>query len=545
MYRQFLNYQDLTEMFGNQEQYDQVSSYFTSFGLNVQGYDNMGMYVTGSVMQMESALHTRIQAFNEQTITDGVFNPSLGNISAQSGNVANHVVYGSTTEVKLPSYISQYVSGIAGLSGLTAQSQIAMPSGMTPGMTVSTSLVSSSSSQLQYVNKSDFLNYEIGNYGWAYYTLTGGAPTPYQFLFPGTMPALAGATNLWSGNNTINSEPDTGQGVTIAVIEVGLIDPSYLSQFSAEVFGNANQLPDRVTQIGVGIPTLNDGILIGEEYGWTLETALDIEYAATMAPGAHIDVIGVPSADYTSFFDAYSFVTNYLTGGQALSVPAGNVVYGPSAGATSVTITSNSYGSGEQFLNYFGSPMYESVANQLLESMNAVGVTNFFASGDYGSWGGDYAAAASADFPAISNGSTSVGGGMVTAYGSNGQEFPVTGNVVNFTEVGPIYAVPAHGIDSYTYWSYGSGLQGTYMGSVGGGFGESMSQTQPWYQNAVDTFSTGAATDPVISGSAAFNMTVFVFGEWTFFYGGTSFATPTTAGEWALRHLIPFHAFCH
>ena len=108
----------------------------------------------------------------------------------------------------------------------------------------------------------------------------------------------------------------------------------------------------------------------------------------------------------------------------------------------------------------------------------------------------------------------------MTAYGSNGQEFPVTGNVVNFTEVGPIYAVPAHGIGSYTYWSYGFGLQGTYMGSVGGGFGESMSQTQPWYQNAVDTFSTGAATDPVISGSAAFNITVFVFGEWTFFYGG-------------------------
>lgn len=534
MYRQFLNQQDLTEMFGNQAQYDQVAGYFRSMGLNVQGYDNMGMYITGSVMQMESAFHTRVQAFNEQTITNGVYNPSLGNVSAQSGQIVNQVVYGSTTEVQLPSSIAQYVSGIAGFSGLTAQPQIAMPSGMTPGLTVSTSLGTSAPSQIQYLNKSAFLNYEIGDYGWTYYSPTGGIPTPYQFLFPGTMPTLTGATNLWNGNSTISSEPDTGQGVTIAVIEVGLIDPSYLSQFSAEVFGNANQLPDRVTQIGVGIPTLNDGILIGEEYGWTLETALDIEYAATMAPGAHIDVIGVPTADYTSFFDAYSFVTNYLTGGQPLNVPAGNVVYGPSAGATSVTITSNSYGSGEQYLNYFGSPMYETVANQLLDAMNAVGVTNFFASGDYGSWGGDYEAAASAEFPAISTGATSVGGGMVTAYGSNGQEFPVTDTVVNFTEVGPIYAVPAQGIDSYTYWSYGEGLSGTEMGLVGGGFGESMSQSQPWYQNAMDTFSTGAATDPIISGSAAFNMTVFVYGEWIFFYGGTSFATPTTAGEWAL-----------
>jgi subtilase family serine protease len=534
MYRQFLNQQDLTEMFGNQAQYDQVAAYFSSMGLNVQGYDNMGMYITGSVLQMESAFHTSIQAFNEQTITDGVYNPSLGNVSAQSGQTVNQVVYGSTTEVQLPSSIAQYVSGIAGFSGLTAQPQIAMPSGMMPGQSVSTSLGSSQPSQLQYLNKSEFLNYEIGDYGWTYYSPTGGIPAPYQFLFPGTMPALTGSTNLWNGNSTINSEPDTGQGVTIAVIEVGLIDPSYLSEFSAEVFGNSNQLPDRVTQIGVGIPTLNDGILIGEEYGWTLETALDIEYAATMAPGAHIDVIGVPSSEYTSFFDAYSFVTNYLTGGQPLNVPAGNVVYGPSAGATSVTITSNSYGSGEQYLNYYGSPMYETVANQLLDALNAVGVTNFFASGDYGSWGGDYEAAASAEFPAISSGSTSVGGGMVTAYGSNGQEFPVTNTVVNFTEVGPIYAVPAKGIESYTYWSYGEGISGTEMGLEGGGFGESMSQNQPWYQNAMDTFSTGAATDPIISGSAAFNMTVFVYGEWIFFYGGTSFATPITAGEWAL-----------
>ncbi len=540
IYRHFLNQQELTEMYGNMNAYNAVSAYLASFGLNMVGYNNLGMYVTGSVAQMEAAFHTNIQAFDERYITNGIYNPSLGNISTQTGKIVNKIVYGSTTEVKLPSMVSQYISGIAGFSGLSAQPTISRPSGISPEQSISASH-GKLSSLAQCLNKSTFLNYKIGDYGWAYSNQI--CCEPYQFLFPGTMPTLMDAKNLWNGNNTINSEPDTGHGVTIAVIEVGLINPSTLSQFSAEVFGNSNQLPDRVTQIGVGIPTLQDGILIGQEYGWTLETALDIEYASTMAPGAHIDVIGVPSPDYTSFFNAYSFVADYLTNGQALKVPAGNVVYGPTAGSTSVTITSNSYGSGEQYVNYFGSPMYETVANQLLDALNVVGVTNFFASGDYGSWGGDYEAAASAGFPAISSGSTSVGGGMVTAYGTDGQEFPVTNEVVCFSQVGQLYAVPAKGIASYTYWSYGEGLYGTEQGIVGGGFGESMSESQPWYQNAMDTFSTGAATDPIVSGTAAFNMTVFLNGQWNFYYGGTSFATPTTAGEFALIEEQALYAY--
>ena len=57
---------------------------------------------------------------------------------------------------------------------------------------------------------------------------------------------------------------------------------------------------------------------------------------------------------------------------------------------------------------------------------------------------------------------------------------------------------------------------------------------QPWWQNALDTYSSGARIDPVISGSADFNMSVYAFGQWFLTYGGTSFATPTTAGAWAL-----------
>ena len=70
----------------------------------------------------------------------------------------------------------------------------------------------------------------------------------FQFLFPSTMPDVSGTDNLWSGASTIDSEPDTGQGITIAVVEVGCAIPADLSAFSQMVYGNANELPNRVAQ---------------------------------------------------------------------------------------------------------------------------------------------------------------------------------------------------------------------------------------------------------------------------------------------------------
>ncbi|EQD31190.1 subtilase family protein, partial [mine drainage metagenome] len=200
---------------------------------------------------------------------------------------------------------------------------------------------------------------------------------------------------------------------------------------------------------------------------------------------------------------------------------------------------------------------YLTVENTLLEQLNAVGVTNFFASGDYS--GAEFLAANQAGMPAISPGSTSVGGGQTTAE-SNGVVYPVTNNVVcpsGYSYIGggeciitgfpasycdfgycvpASYVAPATGLASFTYWSYGEGIGGTYNGIVGGGFGQSIGEQQPWYQNALDSYSTGAAIDPVVSGPAAFNMTIYeqLYGGWLENYGGTSFATPTMAGEWAL-----------
>src|SRR5579875_4187300 len=57
---------------------------------------------------------------------------------------------------------------------------------------------------------------------------------------------------------------------------------------------------------------------------------------------------------------------------------------------------------------YFGSPMYLTVEDQLIESMALEGINNFFAAGDSGSYSTDL----ESFIPATSPGSTPVGGGQ-------------------------------------------------------------------------------------------------------------------------------------
>jgi subtilase family serine protease len=560
-YNHFLTTQQIATMFGQPNNvYNTIISYFESYGLTVTpSAMHLTLTIQGTATQVSSAFHTKLQAFDLQYTSNGMWNPLFGNESAVKGSVTSLPFYANTEYAYLPSTIQQYVSGVSGLVGMMAFPQVVAPQGIYPGynftnvQNLSAIAPSPYTTYINSANGAPFVTIDpsqpqYGNYTWAQYY-----GTKYQFLFPGTMHILTGASNLWSGATTIGFEPDLGQGVTVAVIEVGGIDPSIIGAYSQAVFGNANQVLNRFTQIGIGFTNPYKMIGTGFMYGWDFETALDIEYVAAMAPLAHIDVIAIPDPMFTSFFNAYAFIADYLTGGNTAPLPSNTFVMNgnnyasgqiASAQARSITITSNSYGTGEEYAALFGSPMYLTVENELLTALNIKGVTNFFASGDYAS--AMFMDATGAGMPAIATGSTSVGGGQLTAMGPNGQEFPVTSTIYNWTAWSlwgwsygfQMYVVPAKGIGSFTYWAYGFGMSGTFMGIIGGGFGQSFSLQQPWWQNAIDVYSTGARTDPIISGSAAFNMTVFFPGyyrsDWVPFYGGTSFATPIAAGEWAL-----------
>ena len=610
-YRKFLTLNDVGAVFGSSS-YAAVADYFSSYGLSVQvSAGLLTLSVSGTPSQMGAAFHTTLTPFAREYSSQGMWNPLYGNASAVAGNVVYAPgFYANTAPLALPASLTGVVAGVAGLGGLEAQPSISAPLNFGPGQNLESLIASYNASHpgaLQptpYTGPSNPNVYSVdqvqglagANFTWSpgqpysfYCEFYGVGCTASQTLFPSTMHALTGASNLWSGATTLASEPDMGQGVTIAVIEVGCLDTGTVQSFSNQVWNSPSQpglpLAQRLTQIGLNTPggffpsnQYYGCLLNGEVYGWTIETALDVEYAATMAPLAHIDIVATASADFSAFDAAYADIAQYLAGGQTTLPAAVGTVVGIGAaqtntqslppGAGSITITSNSYGEGEEYAAFFGAPMYLTVEDTLLEEMNTVGLTNFFASGDYS--GAIYGAANQAGMPAISPGSTSVGGGQTTAE-SNGQVYPVTSSLVcpvgyyayNFgstdglgyqcvptfitpppapfwCEYGfctsPTFVAPATGLASFTYWSYGEGIGGTYMGIVGGGFGQSIAETQPWWQNSLDSYSTGAAIDPVISAEAAFNMTIFdqFYGGWLMNYGGTSFATPTMAGEWAL-----------
>ncbi len=557
LFHNFVSLGTLGNAFGvSPGQYAADASYFASYGLNVLP-DSARMYltVTGTIPQVEAAFHTQIASFNEQYYSPGAWNPLFGSASAGLNSTTSRVVYVSTGSAYLPR--SMEAGGVAGLSTLFAAPDLATPFvGLSPGTSLtSLGFTTTTPTPAQTISPTQALGGGTGlacattNYTWA--SLDG---LNWQFFFPCTMPALSGATNLWHGVGTIDSEPDRGQGVTIGIIDVGCPFYSDLQQFDqqtgVDLLGHLT-----VIAINTSFEYFNNNNLTGctyngEVYGWTGETSLDLEYAAAMAPQAHIDLISVGDASLTSFDYAYQVTAQYLTTGASETLPAGVTVLNLNTGTTtpttsivasSVSITSNSYGTGEQLTAIFGTPMYLQVENEALDELAATGVTDFFATGDYGPT--IYPFPVQAGIPADADGVTSVGGGMVTAE-YDGATFPDTGVVTNISGLNMTVA-PVSGVASFTYWEESLIIQYDYStgtvsvpalppGETGGGFGQSFSLAQPWWQNSLDMYDSGALIDPVISGSAAFNMSIYVFGSWALTYGGTSFATPTFAGQWAL-----------
>jgi len=326
LYKHFLTAQEIGNLFGvSPTVYNFITGYFSSYGLKVMpSSTRLMLTLTGNAFQLDSALHTRIYLFTSNTTS----------------------AYLNTLPEYLPQQIAMHVLGIAGLDGA-----FAVPSLLHLNLSMTPLLNTSGDAS---INASQALYYASGNYTWTTF------PAPYnnyQFLWPGTLPAVTGAHNLWYGKTTIDSERDMGQGITIAVTEVGLISPQTISEFSAEVFHNPNQLPDRFTEIGVDIPNLTAGIQDAHEWGWTGETALDIEYIAAMAPEAHIVLVGVPNDLLEGFDVGYQAISQYLVNGSPLPPnPYVKIIYGPAQGATSISITSNSHSFEAIDTEFFASP---------------------------------------------------------------------------------------------------------------------------------------------------------------------------------------------
>lgn len=591
-YRQYLGLGGIASAVGvAPSTYAGVAAYFASFGIAVETHgDMLTLGLSGTPAQLSAAFHTKIQAFSLTYTNASLYNPEFDQIVGSQSVVIGGVTltepvwqsvpmvfYANTAGLTLPSGVAQYVNGVTGFGVDVAMPQLQALYQNFPGVPSSaTQIINSTGAVVSGpawsdgegkrmkdpvslgVSSGSVANSCQANYSWVPSSYYG---EKLQIFFPSTMPTLTGACTLFTGADTLLSEPDYGQGVTIAVIEVGAVDPSQLANFSSLTFGKGvgpngltTDLMSRLTYIDLGASDLSTAILQGWYSGWDIETALDIEYAATMAPEAHIDLVSVPAPYFSYFDEAYSFIMANLVGRSTCAIPGTDpllgpvFVYGPTTdpnggSACAVTITSNSYGSGETYDTYFGSPMYTQVESQLISEMAIMGVTNFFASGDSG---GVYAVVE--DFhPASSPGSISVGGGQMTA-SDGGVTFPTTHNWYFLQTCGPwcgglVQIAPVTNLQSFTYWANPSG-EGTIGGITGGGFGQSIRTPQPWWEAGPDTYTDGARIDPIVSGQAAFNMSVyydecayvlgFSCGPWDVLYGGTSFASPITAGGWAL-----------
>ena len=502
-FRQYLTPGQIGSVFGVPTRtYDQVASYFQSFGLTVQTYpDQVNLNLLGTPLQVEEAFHTTLQAEPLQV---------------PGGNATT--VFVNTAPLLLPNYISQLVSGITGLDGALVPNQIVQYGANVTALAANDSLNALTSSSP--ISNRAALNITYGNFTWA---PLGGIFGNFQFLFPGTLPYVVGANNLWSGLDTIASEPDQGQGITIAVTEVGCVPQGVITSFGQQLFGDASQVTGRLTQIGVNIPNFRSCVNDGFAWGWTVETELDIEYIAAMAPQAHIVLVATSNDQLAGFDPAYAAITNYLSTGSSCQLPSYIQIFsGPQAGSCSISLTSNSHGFYSTQTAFSASPFDVLVQENLVSEMSAHGVTEFFATGDGA--GTDGGSILQTGRPSEVPNVVSVGGGQITtSFGGN--PFPMTGVLTRLDGL-TMEVAPAQGIYSYTYWDCG--------GQCGGSYGSSTFWQQPWWQNGLDVYSSGTEIEPVVSNVASFNLTVWDGSGWILLIGGTSFATPITAGEWVL-----------
>ena len=483
--------------------YNDAIQYYTGMGFTLTNSYDFGLQFQGNISQVNAAFHTSMMNY----IINGV--PKFAN----------------SRPLEVPSAFSSSVSSIDGLTNLLTFKPLSMVAPAASGSTNSPVPSLTSSAVTQYLSQAQVLNYSKHSY--AYANIPGYGLT--QFLFPTTMPKLYNATGLVSkGYN--------GKGITIAVVMCQGYNPSDLQTFSNEVFGNSSQLLNRITNMPV-----NGALPISSANYWTSggagEFTLDLEYSSTMAPGAHIDAVYGPSLSTMSLDTVYMKLTSLTNTPQ---------------------IVTNSWGGDEAlWFNLYG-PSYQNAMtmNSLFKVLNSMGSTVLFSSGDSAGVGA-LTGFLTGSFGASSPYVVSVGGVRTLATSATG--IMPTGNVSNFTlspyasnaQAGGFWFPNFHlnissasGIATQSYWYSPSGSTVPF---AGGQVGLSYWFNQSAYQHGPGIPNSMRQNSVTVSAEADFNETEYFGGMWVFFWGGTSFACPTTAGELAdiLSYLNATNGYSH
>lgn len=496
-YRQYLSLKQFERMFGpSQTTYAEAMSYFISMGLTpVQTGSRMTIAFQGTAAQVEAAFGTAIDYY---------------------GLANGTVVYANREPLSLPAAIGENVASVNGLTNILKVRPMLIHSPLVAGGNVA---YAAGGSAAAYSTMARAVNFSAPGYLFTNASFTYGAT---QFLNPSTMTAAYNATPLYNLG-------DYGQGTTIAVVMASGYNPSDLAAYSQLAFNNSSQLLDRLTPYPVSGAAGNASYPGGTTLlnSLAFEFTLDLEYSSTMAPAARLDAVYGPSLDTASLVSAYAKLTTLN--------PVPNII-------------TNSWGGWEDtWWNLYG-PSWQSglaLENYFME-LTSMGSTIVAASGDAGGFD-SYSGLLSPNFPSSSPYVTAVGGVRTTVANATGVAFPSGGYVVNetvapygYSETAslptwfpdyPLNGTNASLASAETYWYSGSGSR---QDTASGGIGLSYWFSQPWWQHGPAVPDTGRRMVADIAAEADFNQTVYFGGAWNFLWGGTSFAAPTVAGEFAL-----------
>lgn len=478
--------------------YSNTISYFEEKGFNVQTQSALGIQFSGTVNQVQKAFNTTMVTFQYNGKT----------------------MFTNNKPLNLPSFLTSSISSIDGLTNLLTYKPTLMLSppisgGVSSSSTGGLTPTYTSAALNTYLSHSQVLNYSKHSF---MYTNLGGSN--YQYLFPTTMPVLYNATGLVShGYN--------GKGINIAVVMCQGYNPSDLYNYAKQVYNNPMQILNRIHDITVnGATPASNSTPLNYTNGGAGEFSLDIEYSSTMAPGANI----------------------YAAYGPDLSTLSLDLVYAALASnSTHFNVITNSWGGDEDiWWNLYG-PSWQN-ANTMTEyfaMLTGMGSSILASSGDNA--GVDATTGLFApSFPADSPYVTSVGGLRSVAQNGTNGPFPATTLHSNFT-LGPYtsgYASTglffpnmvmnistATGLNTESYWySTIPGAPQSAPPFAGGQFGLSYWNSQPWWQHGPAIPNAGRLSAVDVAAEADFNMSEYFAGGWVFFWGGTSFACPTTAG---------------
>jgi hypothetical protein len=371
--------------------------------------------------------------------------------------------------------------------------------------------------------------YNFSNHAFGWFQLFNRyyhSDIPWQIISPAALSAMYGALPLLNAGYNGNS---TGSPITIAIVMGGGINPDDMRQAGLAIWNDPNQILSRLTAYPVdGTYGLN-----GTHYatdGLSSEMALDIEYASTMAPRAHIDAVYGPCLCFTVLDDAYATLENL---------------------AKAPNIVSNSWGGDEDGGYGLAGPSWDNILSlqNYLMLLTARGSTVLASSGDGGGFDSS-TGMLSGSFPATDPYVLAVNGVRTAVNAPSGGLFPLVPSIgwENYS-LGPlgfssgwdsqniewrISTAASMAYQSYWYEPWVNTTLYNLPPQGSGGFGISNWFNQSWWQHGPFMPNLGRSLGSGVAAEADYNMSILFDGIWNYGWGGTSFACPTTAGMFAL-----------